>query len=132
MPGEPAVDTTLTSCVSASPADAMLSDAITEALRVEPELRADLFGRLLAGIEQFMAQHPQERPWTFETFAGTDGSRIFRGGTGRSIVVDTAGRLWRARNYEDFDTAYDITESTCTIRSLTPRYELMTEYELRP
>jgi hypothetical protein len=116
--------------VSTSPADALLSEAITTTLRADASSRAELFGRLLADIEATMQQLPQDRPWTFEAFDGTDGSRIFRGATGRSIVVDPAGVLWKARSYEDFDTQYLITGSTCTISALTPRYELMQPYVL--
>lgn len=126
-----AVDATLSSSVSTSPADALLSDAIATTLRAAATCRAELFGRLLAEIEAWMREVPQERPWTFEAFVGTDGSKIFRGQTGRSIVVDPTGTLWKARSYEDFDTGYSITASTCTITSLRPRYDLMHQYSLQ-
>jgi hypothetical protein len=48
-----------------------------------------------------MVAHPAERPWTCTIYTGTDGSRIFRGGIGHSLVIDPDGRLWRARSYED-------------------------------
>ncbi|HEY6140639.1 MAG TPA: hypothetical protein VI670_23035 [Thermoanaerobaculia bacterium] len=116
--------------VLTSPADAMLRDAIASALQAEPHARAALFARLLDEIEEFMRAHPEERPWTYAAFTGTDGSHIFRGATGRSIVIDPHGTMWRARNYEDFDTTYDITPASCTIASLTPRYEQMQRYPL--
>ena len=124
------IETTLTSGVLASPADALLREAIAETLRAEPHARAERFTQRLREIEDFMRRHPEERPWNFSIFTGTDGSRIFRGGTGRSIVIDPAGTMWRARSYEDFDTAYTITPNSCEIASLTPRYEEMHAYRL--
>ena len=121
---------TLTSGVVTSPADALLSRAIDTALRAEPPARAELFAQLLGEIEAFMKQHPEERPWTYAIFAGTDGSAIFRGGTGQSIVIDPAGAMWRARSLEDFDTAYDLSNNECRIASLTPLYETMRQYTL--
>ena len=75
-----------------------------------------------------MANHPEERAWTCRVYTGTDGSRIFRGGVGHSLVIDASGRLWRARSYEDFDTTYALTDSTCEIDRLTPLYAQMREY----
>ena len=124
------LETTLTSGVVTSPADALVRGAIAAALSAEPQARADLLTRLLREIEDFMRTQPQERPWTCSVFTGTDGSRIFRGGIGHSIVIDPAGRMWRARSYEDFDTTYTITENTCTIASLTPQYKDMRQYPL--
>lgn len=118
----------LQSFVLTSPADAMLRDAIAAALQAEPHLRADLFARRLREIEDVMRERPEERPWRHEVFTGTDGSRIFRGGTGIAIVIDPAGALWRARSYEDFDTTYTITEKSCSIDTLTPRYAEMRRY----
>jgi hypothetical protein len=68
------------------------------------------------------------KPWTCTVHTGTDGSRIFRGGVGFSVVIDPAGRLWRARSYEDFETTYTLTATTCEIASLKPQYPLMHEY----
>jgi len=119
------MSTTLQSSVLTSPADAMLRDAIAAALRAEPHARAELFARLLQEIEVALRERPQERPWRHEVFTGTDGSRIFRGGTGISIVVDPAGAMWRARSYEDFDTTYTSPETGCSIDTLTPRYDAM-------
>jgi len=78
-----------------------------------------------------MAAHPGERPWTCRVYRGTDGSTIFRGGIGHSLVVDPSGRLWRARSYEDFETTYSFTEQSCEIESLTPVYSQMREYRPR-
>jgi len=78
-----------------------------------------------------MAAHPAERPWTCVVYTGTDGSRIFRGGIGHSLVIDPDGRLWRARSYEDFQTTYTFSEKTCEIDTLTPLFEQMREYQLR-
>jgi len=109
----------------------MLSNAIAQTLDAAPAERADLFNRLVRNIEDFMAQHPDERPWTCRLFAGTDGSSIFRGGVGHSLVIDPAGRLWRARSYEDFETTYRFTATTCEIDTLTPLYAQMFEYRPR-
>jgi hypothetical protein len=111
-----------------SPADGMLRRAITDTLRAPAGDRALLFEQFVRDIESFMADHPEERPWTCRVYTGTDGSRIFRGGVGHSLVIDTSGRLWRARSYEDFDTTYTFTESTCEIDCLTPLYSQMREY----
>ena len=122
---DPNVETALRSWVVSSPADGLLREAIATTLRAEPQAREDLFAELLSEIAKFMAAHPQERPWTYTVFTGTDGSRIFRGGVGHSLVIDRSGTMWRARSYEDFDTAYAITEAECRITALTPRYEGM-------
>ncbi len=111
-----------------SPADAMLSEAISEALQAPGIHRARLFERSIREIAAYMAAHPEERPWTCTVYTGTDGSRIFRGGVGHSLVVDSEGRLWRARSYEDFETTYAFLEGTCEIATLTPLYAQMREY----
>jgi hypothetical protein len=121
----------LQSGVLTSPADGMLSRAIAQTLDVPPADRADLFARLVRDIEDFMTQHPQERPWTCRLYIGTDGSSIFRGGVGHSLVVDPAGRLWRARSYEDFETTYRFVGTSCEIDTLTPLYAQMFEYRQR-
>lgn len=118
--------TILESSVLTSPADAMLKNAITLTLNTPPAARAACFTTLIHGIVTFMAAHPQERPWTCKIFVGTDGSQIFRGGVGHSLVIDLDGRLWRARSYEDFETTY--TEGTYEIETLTPIYAQMREY----
>jgi len=129
-PQEGTNENSLTSSVLTSPADDLLRDAVATTLKADPPARGDLFAELLAGIRDLMGQQPQERPWTYSEHAGTDGSRIFRGGTGRSIVVDPGGTMWRARSYEDFLTTYTITDTDCTIASLTPLYEDMKRYPI--
>ena len=118
----------LVSGVLASPADSMLSQAIAQTLGAPPAERSQLFARLVRDIEVFMAAHPEERPWTCSLYNGTDGSHIFRGGVGHSLVVDTSGRLWRARSYEDFATTYRFIGGSCEIDQLTPLYAQMREY----
>jgi hypothetical protein len=124
-------DEPLQSGVLSSPAEPMLSRAITQALSAPAVNRAQVFSHLVREIEHFMEAHPQERPWTCTVHTGTDGSTIFRGGIGHSLVVDPAGRLWRARSYEDFDTTYRFVDRSCEIDTLTPRYEQMREYRSR-
>jgi hypothetical protein len=121
-------DEPLQSGVLSSPADPMLGRAIVAMLAAPAGERARLFTRLVREIEGFMAAHPQERPWTCTVYAGTDGSTIFRGGVGHSLVIDPGGRLWRARSYEDFDTTYRFTKTSCEIDTLTPLYAQMREY----
>src|SRR4051812_47346818 len=127
MPAEPS-GPALQSGVLTSPADAMLARAIAATLQAAPHARNALLERLVVEIQTFMAQHPHERPWTCTFFDGTDGSRIFRGGVGHSLVIDPAGRLWRARSYEDFSTTYAFVGDLCEIASLTPLYPQMREY----
>jgi len=121
----------LQSGVLSSPADEMLARAIYETLRAPASSRARLFEQLVREIESYMAAHPAERPWTCVVYTGTDGSRIFRGGIGHSLVIDPDGRLWRARSYEDFQTTYTFSEKTCEIDTLTPLFEQMREYQPR-
>ena len=125
---EPSETASLQSGVLSSPADEMLGNAIAETLRAPASERAELFQRLARELEAFMAAHPQERPWTCAVFTGTDGSRVFRGGIGHSLVIDPSGRLWRARSYEDFVTTYTLTPTSCEIATLTPLYAQMREY----
>ena len=119
----------LQSGVLSSPADEMLGRAIRETLRAPASDRARLFEQFVREIESYMAAHPQERPWTCTVYTGTDGSRIFRGGIGHSLVIDPDGRLWRARSYEDFQTTYTFSEEKCEICTLTPLFEQMREYQ---
>jgi len=121
----------LQSGVLSSPADEMLARAIYETLRAPANDRARLFEQFVREIESYMAAHPAERPWTCVVYTGTDGSRIFRGGIGHSLVIDPDGRLWRARSYEDFQTTYTFSEKTCEIDTLTPLFEQMREYQPR-
>src|SRR5262245_55759126 len=121
-------DAPLQSGVLTSPADAMLGRAIAETLSAPAGERSRLFARLVREIEQFMAAHPAERPWTCRVYTGTDGATICRGGIAHSLVIDPSGRLWRARSYEDFDTTYKFGSDTCEIDTLTPLYAQMREY----
>lgn len=118
----------LQSGVLTSPAEPMLSRAIARTLAAPLSDRRHLFARLVSEIERFMAAHPEERPWTCTVYSGTDGSAIFRGGVGHSLVIDLEGRLWRARSYEDFETTYRFEHGTCVIDTLTPLYAQMREY----
>lgn len=124
-------DVELQSGVVTSPADEMLSRAIGETLRAPASDRARLFEQFVREIEVYMADHPEERPWTCTVYTGTDGSRIFRGGIGHSLVIDRDGRLWRARSYEDFETTYTFSEDKCEIGTLTPLFAQMREYQAR-
>jgi hypothetical protein len=121
----------LESGVLTSAADPRLSQAIDSTLQAPPPDRAELFERLVRELQRFMAAHPEERPWVCTVYTGTDGSRVFRGGVGHSLVIDPEGRLWRARSYEDFDTTYHHTPTSCEIASLTPLYSQMREYRPR-
>lgn len=118
----------LRSGVLTSPADLLLGKAIARTLDEPPIERTHVFTGLVRDIERFMAAHPQERPWTCTVHRGTDGSTIFRGGVGHSLVIDPAGRMWRARSYEDFRTTYRFPDGSCEIDTLTPLYEQMREY----
>lgn len=118
----------LQSGILSSPADAMLGRAIFETLRAPAGDRARLFEQFVRDIECYMAAHPVERPWICVVYTGTEGSRIFRGGVGHSLVIDRDGRLWRARSYEDFETTYAFTGGRCEIATLTPRFDQMREY----
>src|SRR4051812_4239841 len=104
--GEAETAAPLRSGVLTSPADALLGRAVAQTLAAPPAERAALFERLVGEIAAFMTAHPAERPWTCTTFTGTDGSHVFRGGIGHSLVIDPAGRLWRARSHEDFATQF--------------------------
>ena len=108
--------------------DVCLSEAIGETLAAPPACRAALFETLAVGIEAKVSESCPGHPWTFQTFNGTDGSRIFRGGVGTSLVIDPAGRLWRGRSYEDFETTYRIAGNTCEIDTVRPLYDQMREY----
>lgn len=106
----------------------MLSRAIAATLRAPAGDRVRVFTERVREIEAFMAAHPEERPWTCTVYTGTDGSAIFRGGVGHSLVIDPEGLLWRARSYEDFETTYRFTGTSCEIATLTPLYGQMRGY----
>ena len=118
----------LQSALLSSPADVMLGRAISETLRAPASDRACRFEQLVGEIERCMAAHPEGRPWSCVVYTGTDGSRIFRGGVGHSLVIDRVGRLWRGRSYEDFETSYSFREGRCEVSTLRPLYEQMREY----
>jgi hypothetical protein len=110
----------------------MLRAAIAQTLAADPRERADLFERLTGEIAAVTtAPGSALRPWTRTIHAGVDGSRIFSGGVGLSIVVDPEGRLWRGRTYEDFATTYRLGDGTCEVESMEPRYAQMKEYTAR-
>ena len=111
-----------------SPGETSLSDAIRQTLSAPADTRAAMFEKLAAEIEQIVAQTCPDHPWTCKVYNGLDGSRIFRGGVGTSLVIDPEGRLWRARNYEDFETTYRIEGNTCEIEALRPIYSQMRQY----
>lgn len=115
-----------------STGEAMLGQAIARALAAPPPERADLLERLTGEIALATAPGSGRRPWTCSVHTGTDGSRIFRGGLGYSIVVDPQGRLWRAGTVEDFATTYAITPTSCEIVAMQPEYAQMREYVPRP
>jgi hypothetical protein len=106
----------------------MLSIAIAETLEAPPAERAGLFTRLVQEIIHFVRENPGERDWSCAFYTGVDQSAIFRGGHGHSLVIDSAGRLWRARSYEDFETTYAFPGTSCEIATLTPLYAQMREY----
>ena len=106
-----------------------LASAIKLTLQAPPAERACLFDALLTEIARRAAapDSTMKRGCT-PCRMGTDGSRVFVSGIGRSIVVDPQGRLWRARTYEDFETTYTITPRSCEIATMTPKYAEMHEY----
>jgi hypothetical protein len=118
----------LQSGVLIPPGEKPLGDAIAETLRAPVSERAALLERHTKEIEAFVAATTPDHPWTCTVYRGTDGSHVFRGGVGHSLVIDPQGRLWRARSYEDFETTYDVGPNTCTIATLTPLYRQMREY----
>ena len=111
-----------------SPGEAALSEAIRQTLAAPAERRAAVFEKLVRCIQTTVDATCPEHPWTCQVYDGVDGSRIFRGGVGTSLVIDPQGRLWRARSYEDFETTYRIHDNTCEIEALRPLYSQMTEY----
>jgi hypothetical protein len=109
--------------------EAMLRAAISLTLEAAPRERADLFERLTGDIAALTtAPGTSLRPWRRTVHTGVDGSRIFCGGVGLSVVIDPEGRLWRGRTYEDFATTYRLTDSSCEVETMEPRYAQMREY----
>jgi hypothetical protein len=106
----------------------MLNKAIALTLAASPDRRADLFEQLVRDIVAIVLANPEMRPWKYTVYDGTDGSRVFCGGIGLSLVIDPDGRLWRARTYEDFETTYILTPTSCEVASMRPKYEAMREY----
>jgi hypothetical protein len=115
-----------------NPGDELLSEAIRLTLETPPKSRVERFASLVGEIARSLSVSAPERNWTCAVYAGTDGSTIFRGGVGHSLVIDSRGRLWRARSYEDFETTYTMTADSCEIATLTPLYAAMREYLPRP
>lgn len=111
-----------------SPGEVAFSEAISKTLAAPASQRAAIFQALARDIETKVGESCPEHPWTCQSYEGVDGSRIFRGGVGSSLVIDPDGRLWRARNYEDFETTYRIDGNTCEIETLRPLYSQMREY----
>lgn len=128
MPTNPDEAPALQSEVLVPPGEKPLGEAIRQTLEAAPQDRAELFERLAREIEAFVSATAPDHPWTCTVYTGTDGSRVFRGGVGHSLVIDRSGRLWRARSYEDFVTTYAISDTTCSIESLTPLYGQMRQY----
>jgi hypothetical protein len=114
-----------------SPGEAAFSEAIRETLAAPAARRAAIFEQLARDIETKVGETCPQYPWTCHVYDGVDGSRIFRGGVGASLVIDPEGRLWRARNYEDFATTYRIEGNTCQIETLRPLYSQMRQYQPR-
>jgi len=112
-----------------SPGEAFLSDAIRQTLAAPAAARAAIFEELALSIQTTVGETCPEHPWTCTVYDGVDGSRIFRGGVGTSLVIDPDGRLWRGRNYEDFETTYRFEGNTCEIETLRPIYSQMREYQ---
>jgi hypothetical protein len=111
-----------------SPGEVGFSEAIGKTLAAPAESRAATFEKLARELETTVAEACPDHPWKCEVYDGVDGSRIFRGGVGTSLVIDPEGRLWRARSYEDFETTYRIEGGTCRIEALRPIYGQMREY----
>jgi hypothetical protein len=97
-------------------------------LQAPPNERAILFENFTKYINKKAIYEDIQKTWTCSIHIGTDGSRIFRGGIGSSIVIDPQGRLWRAATLEDFETTYTLTPNACEINTMTPIYGKMCEY----
>ena len=108
----------------------MFKKALIRTLQARPEERAILFESFAEQIQKNAVYEDVHKSWTYHLHTGTDGSRIFRGGIGFSLVIDPQGRLWRAATHEDFETTYTITPTSCEIDTMTPLYANMREYVL--
>ncbi|MFN8344437.1 MAG: hypothetical protein U0X91_05515 [Spirosomataceae bacterium] len=108
----------------------MFRKAIQLTLLAPPDQRAGLFETLTEHIRQNAVYEDVHKSWICYVHTGTDGSRIFRGGIGFSLVIDPQGRLWRAATVEDFETTYTLTAKACEIDTMTPLYATMREYVL--
>lgn len=106
----------------------MLRNAIKLTLEAPTNKRTEIFEQFVAYIQQNAIYEDTNKSWTCHLHTGTDGSRIFRGGIGFSLVIDPQGRLWRAATLEDFETTYTITPVSCEIATMTPIYTNMREY----
>ncbi len=113
------------------PADGslMFKKAIWLTLQEVPLNRAFFFDNLAKYIqENALYEEDSNKTWTYQLIVGTDGSHIFKGGIGFSLVVDPTGRIWRAATLEDFETTYTVTTNSCEIATMTPIYVNMKEY----
>jgi len=108
----------------------MFRNAILLTLKAQPEERIALFEALVKYIHQSAVFDDVYKTWDYHVHTGTDGSRIFRGGIGFSLVIDPHGRIWRAATHEDFETTYTLTPTSCEIATMTPLYATMREYVL--
>lgn len=106
----------------------MLKKAIRLTLQTPPNQRTALFEQLVAHIQKNAVYEDIHKSWLCYVHTGTDGSRIFRGGIGFSLVIDPQGKLWRAATAEDFETTYTLTPTSCEIETMTPIYATMREY----
>ena len=88
-------------CVTGNRRDARRSTSLMHEPPFFEQLTAD-------DIAAYVAANFPQRPWTCTLFTGTDGSRIFRGGVGHSLVIDTADGCG-ARSHEDFRPPGDFT-----------------------
>lgn len=106
----------------------MFKKAIQLTLQTPLDKHAALFEKLAEYVQKNAIYEDIHKSWMYNLHTGTDGSRIFRGGIGFSLVIDPQGRLWRAATAEDFETTYILTATSCEIDTMTPIYATMREY----